>query len=116
MHFKPRGRESIFKNRGWFKNNVLKQGKEIFFRKWWEVGITRVRDVLYEFKERFLPVQYVVDAMEEAKEDFSRQEITNKYEIIKKAIPKEWIARIESMEEEGTRRWGKNALILNFVQ
>lgn len=77
--FKPQGREKI-----------LNQGKEIFFKKWWDVGITKVRDVLYEFKEGFLPVQYIVDAihmMEGAKEDYSRQEITNKYDVIKNAIP-----------------------------
>ncbi len=66
------------------------------------MGITRVRDVLYEFKEGFLPIQYIVDAMDEAKEEYSKQEITNKYEIIKNAIPKEWIKRIESMEGEQT--------------
>lgn len=65
-----------------------------------EAGVNRVRDVLYEFKEGFLPVQCIVDAMEEAKEDYSRQEITNKYVTIKEAIPKEWIKRIENMEEE----------------
>lgn len=37
--------------------------------------------------------------MEEAKEDFSRQELKNKYEIIKHAIPKQWITKIETMEE-----------------
>ncbi len=35
-----------------------------------------------------LPVQYIVDVMEEANEDYSRQEITNKYDVIKNAIPK----------------------------
>ncbi len=38
--------------------------------------------------------------MEEAKEDFNKQEIINKYDVIKKGIPKEWIKRIENMEEE----------------
>jgi len=99
VHFNPRGRENILNQPLFLNNGILNQGKEIFFKKWWELGITRVRDVLYEFKEGFLPVQFIVDVMEEAKEDFSRQEIINKYEIIKKAIPKEWINRIESMEE-----------------
>lgn len=103
VHFEPRGRENILNQPLFLNNRVLKQGKEIFFRKWWEVGITRVRDVLYEFKEGFLPVQCIIDAMEEAKEDFSTQEIINKYEVIKNAIPKEWIERIENMEE-GTGR------------
>ena len=67
------------------------------------MGITRVRDVLYEFKEGFLPTQFIVDAMEVAKEEYSKHEITNKYEIIKNAIPKEWIKRIECMEEQKGR-------------
>ncbi len=50
------------------------------------------------FKKVFLPVQYVVDTMEEAKEDYTRQEITNKYCVIKNAILQEWIDKIESME------------------
>lgn len=55
-------------------------------------------------KKGFLPVQYIVDVMEEAKEDFSRQEIINKYEVIKKAIPKDWIKRTENMEEGKNRK------------
>lgn len=38
--------------------------------------------------------------MEEAKEDFNKKELRNKYEVIKEAIPKEWIKQIENMEEE----------------
>lgn len=63
------------------------------------VGITRVRDILYEFK-----VQYIVDTMEQAKEDFTRQDIVNKYGILKDAIPKAWIKRIENMEEDKQER------------
>lgn len=61
------------------------------------MGITRVRDVLYEFKEGFLPVQYVIDMIDEAKEDFNRQDLIKKYDIIKNAIPTEWLKRIENM-------------------
>jgi len=38
--------------------------------------------------------------MEVAKEDFNEKELQNKYEIMKESIPKEWIKRIEDMEEE----------------
>ncbi len=99
MHFKPQGRENILNQPLFLNNCILNQGKEVFFKKWWDLGITKVRDVLYEFKEGFLPVQYIVDVMEEAKEDYSRQEITNKYDVIKNAIPQDWIKRIENMEE-----------------
>lgn len=47
-----------------------------------------MRDVLYEFKEGFLPTQYIVDAMEEAKEDYNEQDIIKKYEMIKKSNTK----------------------------
>ena len=100
LEYDPHGRENILNQPLFLNQNILKQDKGIFLKKWMEVGITRVRDVLYEFKEGFLPTQFIVDAMEEAKEDYSEQEIKNKYEIIKNAIPKEWIKRIESMEGE----------------
>ncbi len=99
VHFKPQGRENILNQPLFLNNCILNQGKEVFFKKWWDLGITKVRDVLYEFKEGFLPVQYIVDVMEEANEDYSRQEITNKYDVIKNAIPQDWIKRIENMEE-----------------
>ncbi len=51
----PHGRENILNQPLFLNNKILKQGKEMFFKKWMEVGITRVRDVLYEFKEGFLP-------------------------------------------------------------
>uniref|UniRef100_A0A9J7XN67 Reverse transcriptase domain-containing protein n=1 Tax=Cyprinus carpio carpio TaxID=630221 RepID=A0A9J7XN67_CYPCA len=100
VEYDPHGRENILNQPLFLNKNILKQDKEMFLKKWMEVGITRVRDVLYEFKEGFLPTQFIVDAMEEAKEDYSEQEIKNKYAIIKSAIPKEWIKRIESMEGE----------------
>lgn len=48
----------------------------------------------------FLPVQYIFDVLDEAKEDFSRKETKNKYDVIKEAIPQDWIKRIENMEDE----------------
>lgn len=94
------GRESILNQPLFLNTGILNQGKEIYLKKWLIVGIVKVRDVLYEYKEGFLPMQYIIDVMEEAKEDISRQEIKNKYEIIKHAIPKQWITKIETMEEE----------------
>uniref|UniRef100_A0A672R4V8 Reverse transcriptase domain-containing protein n=1 Tax=Sinocyclocheilus grahami TaxID=75366 RepID=A0A672R4V8_SINGR len=99
VYFNPQGRENILNQPLFLNNGILNQGKGIFYKKWWDVGITKVRDVLYEFKEGFLPIQYIVDVMEEAKEDFTRQELINKYDLIKKAIPEEWIQRIENMEQ-----------------
>ncbi|MGL4353855.1 MAG: hypothetical protein ACRCTP_08055 [Aeromonas popoffii] len=70
----------------------------------------KVRDVLYEFKEGFLPVQFVFDAMEEAKEEYNRKEIMNNYETFKNAIPKDWIKKIES-EEPGNKEKDVYAMV-----
>ncbi len=78
VNFNPQGQESILNQPLFLNNGILNQGKEIFYKKWWDVGITRIRDVLYEFKEGFLLLQYVIDAMEEAKEDFNKKEISMK--------------------------------------
>lgn len=99
VHFNPQGRENILNQPLFLNNGILNQGKEIFFKKWLDVGIMKVRDVLYEFKEGFLPTQLIVDIMEEAKEDFDRREIETKYDVIKNSIPPEWLKRIENMEE-----------------
>lgn len=103
IEYDPHGKESILNQPLFLNNNILKQGKVLFYKKWLDVGITRVRDVLYEFKEGFLPEQYVIDTMEEAKEEYSRQEIKNNFNTIKQAIPREWIKRIESGEGEKER-------------
>ncbi len=53
VHFKPQGRENILNQPLFLNNCILNQGKEVFFKKWWDLGITKVRDVLYEFKRGF---------------------------------------------------------------
>lgn len=78
VNFNPQGLESILNQPLFLNNGILNQGKEIFYKKLWDVGITRIRDVLYEFKKGFLLLQYVIDAMEEAKEDFNKKEISMK--------------------------------------
>lgn len=104
IEYDPHGRENILNQPLFLNNNILKQEKEIFFKKWIEMGITRLRDILYEFKEGFLPTQYIADTMDMAKEEYTTKEITSNYETIKNAIPKEWIKRIDSMEEEQTEK------------
>ncbi len=99
----------------------LNQGKEIFYKKWWDVGITRIRDVLYEFKEGFFTIAVCNRCNGRGKEDFNKKEIRNKYEVIKEAIPKEWIKRIENMEEEKQEKevfvkLEKNCMLLKNVR
>lgn len=52
MHYNPKAREDLL-NQPFLNKNIVNEGKELFFNKWLGVGITRVRDVLYEFKEGF---------------------------------------------------------------
>lgn len=100
VEYNPHGRENILNQLLFLNNNILRQGKVLFFKKWIEVGILKVRDILYELKEGFLTEQYVIDTMEHAKEEYNRKEIEKNPDIIKQAIPKEWIQSIEHFEKE----------------
>lgn len=104
VFYQVKGRENLLNQPLFLNKSILKEGKELFFKKWMDVGILRIRDVLYEFKKGFLTKQYIVDLMEEAKEEYSVKEIENKLETVKGAIPKEWITRIENMEECGNEK------------
>ncbi len=53
VDFKPEGREVILNQSLVFNKHIVNNGREIFFKKWWQVGILRVRDVLYEIREGF---------------------------------------------------------------
>lgn len=63
--------ESILNQPLFLNKNIVIQEKEIYFKKRVEVGILKIRDILYEFKEGFVPVQVIVDALEEAKEEYN---------------------------------------------
>ncbi|MGL4645720.1 MAG: hypothetical protein ACRCVL_01170 [Cetobacterium sp.] len=76
----PQGRESILNQPLFLNKNILKQGKVICFKKWMVAGITRVQDILYEFKKEFLSEQFFIDAMEEAKKDYDQKELGMKQE------------------------------------
>ncbi len=53
MDFNPEGRERIL-NQPLFLNEKIKiQEHDIYFMKWLQAGIVKVRDVLWEFKEGF---------------------------------------------------------------
>lgn len=103
IEFKPHGREMILNQPLFLNKNVVSQGKEIYFKKWIEVGFSKVRDVLYEYKEGFLPLQVMIDAMEEAKEEYNVNILKKQYEEVKKAIPKEWTKEIQNGEKTESR-------------
>lgn len=99
VNFKPYGRESILNQPMFLNKNIVIKEKEIYFKKWVEVGILKIRDVLYEFKEGFVPVQVIVDALEEAKEEYNVNTIKKQNEEVKNAIPEDWLNVIESGEK-----------------
>lgn len=41
--------------------NIVYRGKELFFKHWINAGFKTIRDVLYEVREGFLPVQAIYD-------------------------------------------------------
>lgn len=100
IDFKPQGRETILNQPLFLNAKITTDGTDVFFKKWLDVDIKRVRDILYEYKNGFLPLQFVIDALEEAKEDFNVSTLKKQYDVVKKAIPKEWIEIIESGEKE----------------
>lgn len=71
IDFKPQGRETILNQPLFLNAKIAIEGKDVFFKKWLDVDIKRVRDVLYEYKNWFHPLQFVIDALEEAKKDFN---------------------------------------------
>ncbi len=94
VDFNPKGREAVL-NQPLFLNGKIKiQERDIYFKKWLQVGIIKIRDVLFEYKEGFLPLQVIIDAMEDEKEDFNVAVLRRQYEDVKKAIPEQWLDEI----------------------
>lgn len=100
VDFNPEGREGILNQPLFLNDKITIQQRDIYFKKWLQVGIAKVRDVLWEFKEGFLPLQVIMDAMEEEKEDFNVMVLKKQYEEVKKAIPKQWLDEINKKEEK----------------
>lgn len=98
VDFRPEGREDILNQPLFFNKNIVNNEKEMFFKKWWEVGISRVRDIMYEIRDGFLPMQVIIDELEEAKEEYDISCVKKQYEEMKIAIPNEWLNEIQSGE------------------
>lgn len=103
VDFNPEGREGIL-NQPLFLNDKIKiHERDIYYKKWLQVGIVKVRDVLWEMKEGFLPLQVIMDAMEEGKEDFNVMVLKKQYEDVKKAIPRQWLDEINKKVEKDNK-------------
>lgn len=99
VDFNPEGREAILNQPLFLNDKIMIHGRDIYFKKWLQVGIVKVRDVLWELKEGFLPLQVIKDAMEEEKEDFNVMVLKKQYEDVKKAIPRQWLDEIKRKGE-----------------
>ncbi len=54
-----------FLNQPLFLNeNIVYRGKELYFKHWIKAGFKIIRDVMYEVREGFLPVQAIYDEVE----------------------------------------------------
>lgn len=95
VEVRPEGRKMLLNQPLFLNANIFMQDKEIFFKHWLNAGIRQVKDVLYEIKEGFLSSQVIVDAVNEIGEEVKREILEKQFEIVKKAIPKEWIKQIE---------------------
>ncbi len=97
--YKPEGMEELLNQPLFLNSNIVYENNEIYFKKWIKAGINKVKDVLYEVKEGFIPLQGIVDEIEEIGEEVDKSIVKQQFDKIKKAIPDEWIERIEKKEE-----------------
>ncbi|MGL4253735.1 MAG: hypothetical protein ACRCR2_06800 [Fusobacteriaceae bacterium] len=70
--FKPQGRETILNQPLFLNARIGLDGKDLFFKKWLDMGNKKVKNFFfYEYIKGFLPVQVVIDALVEEKEEFN---------------------------------------------
>ncbi len=96
---KPERREDILNQPLFLNDNVLYKGKELHFKQWINAGFKRVKDILYEVKEGFLPFHAILEKVKAVEEDINVRSLENQYEQVKEAIPEQWIQKIE--EDKG---------------
>ncbi|MGL6064844.1 MAG: RNA-directed DNA polymerase, partial [Fusobacteriaceae bacterium] len=96
---KPERREDILNQPLFLNDNVLYKGKELHFKQWINAGFKRVKDILYEVKEGFLPFHAILEEVKAVEEDINVRSLENQYEQVKEAIPEQWIQKIE--EDKG---------------
>lgn len=100
VYFEPKEREQMLNQLLFLNEKVNCNGQTIFYKNWFEAGLKQVKDILYEVKPGFLPLQAIIDTLEEKEEIKDRKAIKINYEKIKTAIPIEWIEKIERNESE----------------
>lgn len=101
----PKGRAQILEQPLFLNQNILREGKALYYKEWWDGGVRQVKDVLYEVIKGFLPVQVIVDAVGEDDKRVCKTKLQKQYEDLKKAIPKEWIDKVEKNEMGDKNEW-----------
>ncbi len=66
----------------------------VYYKKWWDVGIRQIKDVLSEVIEGYLPVQAIFDTIFEKEGQVGKGTVVKQYDDLKKAIHNEWVERI----------------------
>ncbi|MGL4765398.1 MAG: hypothetical protein ACRC2N_10280, partial [Aeromonas sp.] len=100
---KPEGMNEFLNYPLFLNSNILFEGNELYFKQWIAAGIIKVRDVLYEVVDGFIPLQGIIDEIEETGVEVERSVIKKQFDQIKQAIPKEWIEGI-GKKSEGTSK------------
>lgn len=96
VYFEPKDRQQMLNQPLFLNDKVTCKGQTIFYKTWFEAGLKQVKDILYEVKPGFLPLQAIIDTLEENDDEIKdRKAIKINYEKLKTAIPVEWIEKIE---------------------
>ncbi len=97
--YKPEGMKEFLNHPLFLNSNISYEEKELYFNKWIAAGIIKVKDILYEVIDGFIPLQGIIDEIEGIGEEVERGIVKQQFDKIKKAIPKEWIEGIEKKDE-----------------
>lgn len=94
----PKGRKQILHQPLFLNQNINMNGNTMFYKDWYKAGIKQIKDILYEVKPGFLPLQAIIDTLEEQEDIKSIKTIENLYKNLKEAIPVNWIKDINIYE------------------
>jgi hypothetical protein len=93
-----KGIEQLLKQPIFLNKFIISNRNTIFYKNWYDAGLRQVKDILYEVKPGFLPIQAIVDTLEEIENVENRQLIKEQYLKLKEAVPLQWVKRIEDKE------------------
>lgn len=74
-------------------------------RQLYEAGISKVKDLLYEVKDGFLPTQAIVDAVREVDDELPVSKIRQDYEQLKLGLPDSWLEKLHLQDGAAGPAW-----------